>query len=1103
MLTLYINGIEAELGQSVALNLTKTFENLSNPTDYYSEYSKTIELPITATNNKIFKHFYMADSMVTDQTIDPRKKQPFKLLWNSEVVMSGDAKLENANTILNDNKYEITLYSTFGMVMNELSQCTFNPYEDVDEKYVIDTPFNTDNLTVDRFLVKESFEQEEHNMDGEDVLDYIGFIPTYQGQYTDFQSDKVRMMDIESSIAVTELSKERDEHYMREFRSYYQQPFIWVNKMWNMLQNKCAELTDYNIVLHPSWFNMSNPYWKDLIYTCPSLYNGDDNYIEYSATIESGNTYHRKQITTKNGLIQHSRMQVKPQMVSGDNVTYDQMTGVFNPTKRIGFSAITAKMYMVIGCLDNSVQSNLHNHYCRIKNGNPVYVKYIAVDNETNQPIDGASYTYMFYSGNHIGFTNFDESVDVGTTNRDNPDSPSMVGVRKLDGWWWGRNLDLTLKVLTNKPYRLEVEVYTNINDTPFEKAFSNIVPQWDILWSDVWTNGFEFGTLMKYGSVSSIEHLRSYSDISMYRIFPKDMTLLSVLLNYSKMFGLLWDVDDDNKTITVKTRNAYFQNKVIEDWTDKVDKSKDFKMNPITFDTKYVYFNVEDGDCTRLKQYQDKYKYGYGSKKIDTEYDFNAESKDLFSGIVPSIVSQKGQDSFYINTEHPDSANFMGYNYKVYPNEVYVDNDDNGDNAGMSGAFYFRRGTFAPDGRISGTANNGNSVVRITDDSKKMLLADEYCWNFMEQYNVLCNALPRVTTTLDGMSIHFEKPAEYYYKNNERNTRFIYEMYWKDFIDERYSVQNKKVECFMYITPMEYKEFTFYKFITINNVLYHINKITDYDFDVNTPTKVELVQVWDLSKYTNGQRNFHYLFTNQEIKVTTTDTPYNVESSSEWSVVNKPVWMDAVRNGNKLYVVAYNTPIRGRFGNVLLQNSEGDTFIIQVSQDPSTPILCDDRSILFEKGGGTYDLTVYHTIPVTVQNTANWLTVTTGRNEGFYQTYRVICQPNNRITTRTATIRLNTSQGFIDVAVSQLANERIVIGGDDDIFILDEGDNTFDLGLNRDTANGGYSISGGTISSDLRIGRGTAVINAENSGVLTITAKDGSTTVIPYIVRQ
>ena len=57
-------------------------------------------------------------------------------------------------------------------------------------------------------------------------------------------------------------------------------------------------------------------------------------------------------------------------------------------------------------------------------------------------------------------------------------------------------------------------------------------------------------------------------------------------LLSYSKLFGLYFVKDVDSKTITIYSRNSFFKNEV-ENWTDRIDYSKDITITPILFDKK------------------------------------------------------------------------------------------------------------------------------------------------------------------------------------------------------------------------------------------------------------------------------------------------------------------------------------------------------------------------------------------------------------------------------------------------------------------------------------------------------------------------------------
>jgi hypothetical protein len=52
-------------------------------------------------------------------------------------------------------------------------------------------------------------------------------------------------------------------------------------------------------------------------------------------------------------------------------------------------------------------------------------------------------------------------------------------------------------------------------------------------------------------------------------------------------------------------------------------------------------------------------------------------------------------------------------------------------------------------------------------------------------------------------------------------------------------------------LTPKDWTEFKFNKFITIDGVLYMVNKIYDYNIETPEPTKVDLITITDITGYT------------------------------------------------------------------------------------------------------------------------------------------------------------------------------------------------------------------------------------------------------------
>ena len=251
-------------------------------------------------------------------------------------------------------------------------------------------------------------------------------------------------------------------------------------------------------------------------------------------------------------------------------------------------------------------------------------------------------------------------------------------------------------------------------------------------------------------------------------------------------------------------------------------------------------------------------------------------------------MVCTKKQSSYYINNTDPQLANFKGYGYKVLPKEVYIENDNNGNSANNFGAFYFHNGKIAVDSELSLKDTNNKPFIVISDDSTNQIKRGVFCWGGNQL--VATNYIPLISLySADGKySILFNEPKELYFNKEVvpyNNPTYIYKGYWEKYFNERYNVQNKMLTCSLYLTPTDYKNFKFNKFIMLDNICYLVNRI-HFDMSTKGSTKVELLQIYDLTAYTNGNIKQPYLYTlNDRLFVTSQKNSEYVYSTSGWKV--------------------------------------------------------------------------------------------------------------------------------------------------------------------------------------------------------------------------
>ena len=228
---------------------------------------------------------------------DPSKRTPFKLYVNADIAESGYIQLTDISVNNSEITYNITLYGGigdffYGLKYNEDgSQKTLADLRYFIEQNGIILPEDREfDFTINKDLVYNSFNK-DWTVDNNELLDYLAFIPAYNGLYSDFDSSKCLINTngqntfptsiIEDQTTYTpyngfgsaSLNQDYTEWQMRDLRSYYQRPAIKVNKL---IETICREENSgYQVNLDPTFFNSDNPYWSKSFIALPLLTSND------------------------------------------------------------------------------------------------------------------------------------------------------------------------------------------------------------------------------------------------------------------------------------------------------------------------------------------------------------------------------------------------------------------------------------------------------------------------------------------------------------------------------------------------------------------------------------------------------------------------------------------------------------------------------------------------------------------------------------------------------------------------------------------------------------------------------------------------------------
>lgn len=851
---LFIENREIELTDDVQFAITKQFEELSNPTTIINDWSKTVSIPFTSTNNEIFGHIYNPDKLTVEgnanQTLtgiyfNPYKKLDMRLQWGDDVLMVGYAKMNEVKQ--NDGKgvYNITLFGQLGKLFQEMQKITFDKTVN-DTSYLIDGAKYVDNY-IDRTLVYNSWnstgqthsELLEKTDSGYTVTDIIGFAPNnsfnegfdYKTLQTGINSSQSLVEILGNSFTAdtgvepaTAIPNGLMAREYGEYRSYLQLPFIYWNKLFQVFQNKVETLTNYQFELDSDWFNTNNPYWYNLVYmlkpfdlkseeTITNLYMWATQGIpgwggEISAYTQD--KIYDVAFPTKNEVI--------PIIDSNNYIQLsDDYTVVF-------YSIYTIKLD-ISNYTDLRINPNNGLEFSfRVKSVNDTVLdeyKWLMVDND--------------YSGNTNGYV---EVLRLGRTATGGFYAYPKLNIM-LNKGKYGEKVKLEFKAVwlnSNAPFY-------DINNNPFMPSPSQYFG---------YINLYLYNAPINQPITCYVNkgRKRSYNHFTLNDLWDNEHNLFSEMLKYCKMYRIGISVDEFEKKIIFKPFHKYFETYSVEDWTGKIDKSKDFTITPVTFENKYVLFNYKDSDSKLGKEYKEKYGVNYGDYRLVTDYNFNSETKSLFDGVSPSITNSDSVLSW---------TNLLNNHKIIYslPSEISVYNKDK-DNKQVNifGSFYFHNGLTNFSTEMSLFLRD----VYLTDDTAFQGANNTYFYIQDElevDEKIQVFTYPKLDIVKDDNMCVFNVPKENYtYLNNYSGKSTIYTNLWEKYINERYNIQNKKITCYVDLKPHEYNQFKFNQLVKIGNQLCIVNKIYDYDITANNTTKVDLVTIQDINGYTTNNYN-------------------------------------------------------------------------------------------------------------------------------------------------------------------------------------------------------------------------------------------------------
>lgn len=923
---LYISDRLVDFSNELSMPFTYQLKDLNNPSIVKNPFTKTIDIIGTPNNNKIFGEIYNFDrEQMYDATklvgayFNPSVRTPFKIFRNGDNIESGYMQLNDITIKNGDIHYNITLYGGIGnffyslmynedgesltlgdLVYGVTNEETGLPFENPDEEM---------NFTINKEFVYECF-----NTVGEDnwglLTDYITFVPSYNGLPENFDSDKVLInthnnsywsgttSKTENSVKYTpynsyvlaELPRKYNEWEMLDLRSYLQRPAIKMSKIIDACSNPINN-GGYTVELDPDFFNSNNPYYNDAWVALPLLSNQEKekNNVHTSEGELYNDDLNIGYINGKRlGENQDSVIPLTYFSVTGDTIQYKNTPVGTMMNIEIDYS-------IDVDVVAESEVLYLNKYISRIHNTPLVTRVFLNFDlivyDDKNNVIAEVNNIFLthkeYYSqikcirgrfvktdGNKYRFLTFDDDESSFKIKLEN--IPFTTNLR----------FDLKFKYDNSMTTYFEIGTLYDLSNAVYVDGIFT-----PVLNSVVFTSDETDNTVGTNSLVVKKQLLKTEKS-------PADY-----LLGYTKLFNLFYTVDENTKTIKIQTMSNYFNGNVL-DWSNKIDYSKEIKIKPLMFDKKF-YCMKQDGESYYSKKYKNEYTVEYGQKRINTNYNFNNDTQQLFEGNVYQNAVSVIDTSPYYHTFFDKNEKLLApfnntnYTYQLFNKStggitsLEVDyttpsikggwswNRNNGYDSFAKTCFYNLENDEKSlsdissvllfyNGRVQPEDFDGNRIrYKLSDDVFEMYELNNKtpCWLFsdydytanLQIITYDCSTLPqflryKIVGNQVQASWDFGKPKEIYIPDITYNEGLtIYDRYWNSYYSDQLNLNTKEVTCYVNLNDVVVNGNLLRNFYYFNGCYWILNKINNHNINDYNTTQCTFIRVNNLSNYKNN----------------------------------------------------------------------------------------------------------------------------------------------------------------------------------------------------------------------------------------------------------
>lgn len=939
---LYLNGQPVEFDNPPDILFNYSVTDYNSPTSVKNSYTKQISIPGTDNNNNIFNHIYNLEriqgytAMYSGSEFNPIRTTDFVLYVNGEVYESGYFKLNEVTVTKSVIKYNITLFGGLGSFFWCLSHNVGvdGDSDNPEEKKMSDLIFqyekdNGEDLgfTINKETLYEAWS--DAGTSHWNKWGTINFAPCYNGVPESMESDKIlvpkdefndgQFVFGEHPYDLVTAPRELTEWDTHDLRSYLQRPVVRVR---SVIEACCDPENNggYTVDLDPHFFNSENPYYEDTYCTLKTIpemeiKDGEETPITISdVTIGSRDAETKVypfSIKDSGDYTMYSNLRLSMNVILGGNLartcSYPTLYTTTDFSNK-GYSIVKTDTKNFNYRSSVCVQLLGYDAMGRVIGESKVWELHSRIDDD---------YTFT----NNVVYGSFKKMLDGRYIFVDeNGNNATLSFELNQDNDYYSFGIKVTRPFTVKGKWRYKGGVTFNWprwkycmeeDNASFLYSVQSTTVNGTYNWGQAASmnaldfrnpkNGSSFYDAMQYSlesarycipAVYAISGVRkesttflSNSYVSKEKLLDMDCTPADFFISYCKLFGLYIWKESDTKTIHVMDRNTFYTQEIIN--LDKyIDRDKQMTITPQLAESRWYDFKLEQAESAAQSEYMDNYHQEYGNKRVNTNFNFNSDVKDMFENNVfkggidvleknvyfkqaiggnysPALQNNATYSSFDADmkaTEH--NSPFL---YGVQGD--YLNDEFNGYDLFPKVQFHTSNNE-ATDGSMVLLLYSGDKAISnldgyfITDDLNVMTLYGENpCWLATKgNHGIRIDFIPmfgrniifpqrnshNITHSMDFGNPMITFMPEVYGTDGMG----IYDRFWKDYVGDMYSVDNRMLKCSVLIRQKPHPEWlrNFYWF---NNAIWRLNKISDWNVSSFDTTSCEFVKVLDTKDYT------------------------------------------------------------------------------------------------------------------------------------------------------------------------------------------------------------------------------------------------------------